>query len=80
MTNSDSLPKIDFYAPLNLPDLTNSAFSEKRLARNRYLTFVFKRKNLRCPHKIGGGSFGFSDNYEFAENSEMAGGNCKSAR
>ncbi len=46
MTNSDSenLLDIDFSARLNLPDLTNSAFSEKWLIDNRYLTFVLNDK------------------------------------
>lgn len=44
MTNSDDSLQIDFTAPLNLPDLANSAFSEKRLACNRYLTFVLNEK------------------------------------
>jgi chemotaxis signal transduction protein len=44
MTNSDKLLEIDFSAPLNLPDLTNSAFSEKWLVDNRYLTFVLNEK------------------------------------
>ena len=46
MTNSDNkdLLDIDFSAPLNLPDLTNSAFSEKWLIDNRYLTFVLNDK------------------------------------
>ena len=44
MTNSDNLPEINLSAPLNLPDLTNSAFSEKWLIDNRYLTFVLNDK------------------------------------
>lgn len=44
MTNPDNILEIDLSAPLNLPDLTNSAFSEKWLVDNRCLTFVLNDK------------------------------------